>query len=181
MNMLTMRQLMYAPIETMASLPATDPETDPLRVNDMLDECELMDVLIDVRREYVGVLFYAAGSLYQKIGNAYLVVARGLKDAHWFDPMGTKPGKIETHLIGGSYVRDLGDSVEFFCQGLLGGCVSVEGVSLSFYSVDMPGMDLPMPLYDGDDIEEIEAGVVTFDKKATPLAASHRWASMEPS
>ena len=107
MNMLTMRQLMYASIEMMASLPATDPETDPLRVNDMLDECELMDVLIDVRREYVGVLFYAAGSLYQKIGNAYLVVARGLKDAHWFDPMGTKPGKIETHLIGGSYVRDL--------------------------------------------------------------------------
>lgn len=50
----------------------------------------------------------------------------------------------------------------------------MEGTSLSFYCVDMPGMDLPMPLYDGEDVEAIEAGVVTFDKVAGPLAASHR-------
>ena len=30
-----------------------------------------------------------------------------------------------------------------------------------------------MPLYDDPDVARIEAGVVAFDKAATPIAASH--------
>lgn len=174
MRVMTMRQLMYAPIESVQDLPPVDPETDPLWLEDMLDECELMDVLIDVRREYVGLLFYAAGSLYQEVGNAFLVVARQLKSAQWSDPMGLVQGEMGAHIIGDSHVQDWGTGITFECGGLFGGVVRVEGTSLSFYCVDMPGMDLPMPLYDGEDVEAIEAGVVTFDKVARPLAASHR-------
>ncbi len=176
-EMLTMRQLMYAPVEKMRGLPVVDADTDPLWVVDMLDEAELMDVLIDVRREYAGVLFHEGGALYQEVGNAYLVVARQLQNARWWHPMGMAPGTLGAHYLGGSQVRDMGSSIAFACMGLFGGRVLVEGTSLSFYALDMPGMDLPMPLYDGEDVEAIEAGVASFDKAARPLTASHRWAS----
>ena len=48
---LTMRELMYAPVGGLAGLPPIEPHVDPLRVPDATNESELMDVLIDVRRE----------------------------------------------------------------------------------------------------------------------------------
>ena len=62
MRTLTMRELMYAPVGGLAGLPPIEPDVDPLRVPDAINESELMDVLIDVRREYAGLLFYAGPS-----------------------------------------------------------------------------------------------------------------------
>ena len=57
--------------------------------------------------------------------------------------------------------------------GVMGGDIGLEAASMSFYALDMPGMDDPMPLYDNPDVTRIEADIVTFDKAATPIAASH--------
>ena len=44
MKSLTMRELMYAPVGGLAGLPPIEPDVDPLRVPDVIDESELMDV-----------------------------------------------------------------------------------------------------------------------------------------
>ena len=97
MGPLTMRELMYAPVGGLAGLPPIKPDVDPLRVPDAIDESELMDVLIDVRREYAGLLLYAGGSLQLDVGNAFLLVARRLSALTWSRPMGPAPGELGTH------------------------------------------------------------------------------------
>ena len=85
---LTMRELMYAPVSGLASLPPIESDADPLRMPNAIDESELMDVLIDVRREYAGLLLHAGGSLQLDIGNAFLLVACRLNILTWSHPMG---------------------------------------------------------------------------------------------
>jgi len=56
MRTLTMRELMCAPVDEFAGLPPVDSDADPLRMSNVINESEFMDVLIDVRREYAGLL-----------------------------------------------------------------------------------------------------------------------------
>ena len=170
---LTMRELMYAPVGRLAGLPPIEPDVDPLRVPDAINESELMDVLIDVRREYAGLLLYAGGSLQLDVGNAFLLVARRLNTLTWSRPMGPAPGELGAHCVGGTAPMPVNGSRRFDLIGVMGGDIGLEAASMSFYALDMPGMDDPMPLYDDPDAARIEAGVVTFDKAATPIAASH--------
>ena len=80
---------------------------------------------------------------------------------------------------GNQQVDDLDSRFQHLdLNGLMGGDIGLEAASMSFYALDMPGMDDPMPLYDDPDVARIEAGVVTFDKTATPIAASH-WSTPE--
>ena len=173
MGPLTMRELMYAPVSGLASLPPIESDADPLRVPNAIDESELMDVLIDVRREYAGLLLHAGGSLQLDIGNAFLLVARRLNTLTWSHPMGLAPGGLGGHYVGGTTPMPVNGSCRFDLIGVMGGDIGLEAASMSFYALDMPGMDDPMPLYDDPDVARIEAGVVTFDKAATPIAASH--------
>ncbi|WP_311470442.1 hypothetical protein [uncultured Actinomyces sp.] len=62
MRTLTMRELMCAPVDEFAGLPPVDSDADPLRMSNVINESEFMGVLIDVRREYAGLLFYAGPS-----------------------------------------------------------------------------------------------------------------------
>ena len=78
MRTLTMRELMCAPVDEFAGLPPVDSDADPLRMSNVINESEFMDVLIDMRREYASLLFYAGGSLQLDVGNAFLLVARRL-------------------------------------------------------------------------------------------------------
>ena len=103
---LTMRELMYAPVGGLAGLPPIEPDVDPLRVPDAINESELMDVLIDVRREYAGLLFYAGGSLQLDVGNAFLLVARRLNTLTWSRPMGPAPGELGLTQIGRASCRE---------------------------------------------------------------------------
>ena len=63
MRTLTMRELMCAPVDEFAGLPPVDSDADPLRMSNVINESEFMDVLIDVRHEYAGLLFYAGPSI----------------------------------------------------------------------------------------------------------------------
>ena len=53
-------------------------------------------------------------------------------------------------------------SCRFDIIGVMGGDIGLEAASMSFYVLDMPGIDDPMPLYDDPNVARIEAGVVTF-------------------
>ena len=87
--------------------------------------------------------------------------------------MGLAPGALGAHYVGGTAPMPVNGSRRFDLIGVMGGDIGLEAASMSFYALDMPGMDDPMPLYDDPDVARIEAGVVTFDKAATPIAASH--------
>ena len=115
MGPLTMRELMYAPVGGLAGLPPIEPDVDPLRVPDAIDESELMDVLIDVRREYAGLLLYAGGSLQLDVGNAFLLVARRLSALTWSRPMGLAPGELGAHYVGGTAPMPINGSRRFDC------------------------------------------------------------------
>ena len=173
-----MRELMYAPVDGLAGLPPVDSDADPLRMSNVINESEFMDVLIDVRREYAGLLLYAGGSLQLGIGNAFLLVARRLSALTWSHPMGLVPGGLGGHYVGGTAPMPINGSRRFDLIGVMGGDIGLEAASMSFYALDMPGIDDPMPLYDDPDVARIEAGVVTFDKTATPIAASH-WSTSQ--
>ena len=86
---------------------------DPLRVPDAINESELMDVLIDVHREYAGLLLYAGGSLQLDVGNAFLLVARRLSALTWSRPMGPASGELAAHCVGGTAPMPVNGSRRF--------------------------------------------------------------------
>ncbi len=92
--------------------------------------------------------------------------------------MGLVPGGLGGHYVGGTTPMPVNGSCRFDIIGVMGGDIGLEAASMSFYVLDMPGIDDPMPFYDDPNVARIEAGVVTFDKTATPIAASH-WSTSQ--
>ena len=129
-----MRELMCAPVDEFAGLPPVDSDADPLRMSNVINESEFMDVLIDVRREYAGLLLYAGGSLQLGIGNAFLLVARRLSVLTWSHPMGLVPGGLGGHYVEGTTPMPVNGSCRFDIIGVMGGDIGLEAASMSFYS-----------------------------------------------
>lgn len=175
MQPVNMRRLVYTPVEALANLPPIDISADPLAVPDVLFESSLMDILVDMLHDNIGLLFYVNGALSLDIGNTYLLVARRV---HNLTCSGSSEGSLGGfRLISGSAPVCGPDVMRLRIIGDRGEEITIESASMSFYALNMPGMDGPLPDYGDNDIAYITARVPTFDKTAIPLAASHRYAT----
>ncbi|SYZ34679.1 Uncharacterised protein [Propionibacterium australiense] len=100
MNELLLKDLLRAPEGGPGGVTSVDPLSDPLRTPDALAETELMDIMVDVRRECMAMLFYLGGALQIDIGVGAVYVARGLKSYTIDGFEGTGSRGIGVHTIG---------------------------------------------------------------------------------
>ncbi|WP_147436588.1 hypothetical protein [Propionibacterium australiense] len=173
MNELLVKDLLQAPEGSHDDVPPVDPLYDPLKVPEALAETELMDIVVDVRRECMSMLFYLGGALHIDIGIGALYVARGLKSFTIDEFEGTGTRKIGVHTIGSSTPSIRNGRLSLELIGIYSTRVSVESCSASFYILDMPTVADPLPIYDEVSLEEIERSVPTMDKPGTVIAATH--------
>jgi len=173
MNELRVRDLLRAPEGGPGGVPSVDPLSDPLRVPDALAETELMDIMVDVRRECMAMLFYLGGALQIDIGIGALYVARDLKTFTIAEFEGTGSRGIGVHTIGSSTPTIKNGCLSLDLVGIYSVSASVESSSASFYILDMPTVADPLPIYDEASADEIERSVPTMDKPCTVIAATH--------
>ena len=137
-------------------------DSNPFELEDSLLEAELLDVLIDSRRQTVGVLFEFRTALQFDNGIAGLYVARGTKDLSWHSDL-SKRGGIRAFPIERSWTVNRGGDVECIFSAMWDLSLSVLSEEAEFAVLDVPGMTITPPDYTEPDIPAIEAALPAWD------------------
>ena len=137
-------------------------DVNPFEFQGALLEAEFLDVLIDSRRQIVGVLLEFRTALQFQDGIAGLYVARGTRDLSWHSDLSRRDG-IRAFPIGRSSAVRQGNNVEFSISAMWDLSLSMLSEDAEFAVLDVPGMTIAPPDYTESDIPAIEAAMPSWD------------------
>lgn len=148
---------------------AAVPEMDALADVDALLEAALLDIRFDATTSSVWLLFDCRGALHLEMGNAALVVVRGVTALQWqADP---RPGRLWRAVMGWRPVTGAGMfsvTVDLSPASRL----QVNGAGAEFYVGDIPGGDDAPPNFMTANDQEIRAGLASWTSDFEVVHAS---------
>ncbi|WP_126464176.1 hypothetical protein [Propionibacterium australiense] len=155
---MVIRDLLSHPTRLSMIDAPTITDINPFEFEDSLLEAEFLDVLIDSRRQTVGVLLEFRTALQFDNGIAGLYVARGTRDLSWHSDLSRRDG-IRAFPIEKSQAVKRGTDVEFIFSAMWDLSLSVLSEEAEFAVLDVPGMTITQPDYTEPDIPAIEAAL----------------------
>lgn len=166
--MISVNSIVAARLEISALVEAADP--DPLREVDTLQEAQLLDSRVCPLTSTAALLFELRTSLQFDVGNAALLVVRGLSSFGWKSPAARVPLTAFTVVsslpdrAAGSFRARFG----FFPDAQL----DVAGTQAEFYVLEVDGISDVPPDYSGMSQDRIERELPSWSSMCNPLQAS---------
>ncbi|MFI1658594.1 hypothetical protein ACH4ZU_27380 [Streptomyces sp. NPDC020472] len=145
-------------------------ESDPLRELDALQESQLLDIRVCQLTSTAALLFELRTSLQFEVGNAALLVVRGLRSFGWNSP--TVQGPLTAMTVVSSVPDRINDSFRarfaFFPEARL----EVVGDLAEFYVLAVEGISDAPPDYSDSDLKRVQEDLPSWSSVCSPLQAS---------
>ena len=163
-------------IEDLLRLPAgprsvPGPEMDPLREEDALLEADLVAIRADVMTSSVGVLFDLRNALHFQMGNAAVLIVRGVDHLEW-DLQDYRPYPFVSHLVVGSVPLDDGPRLGVELGLAPNAGLDLRGREAEFVVGTIRGLDGAPPNFGDDTPSRIWEQMPRWDSVFVPRSAS---------
>ncbi|WBB98476.1 hypothetical protein O7543_11350 [Solwaraspora sp. WMMA2080] len=157
-------------LEPLSSVPDIDPDVDPLQSPLLMQECQVLDIRIDVLRSTAAVLLEQRAAFDVLRGNTGIMVMRGVRSVHWH-AVASVLGPLTAWVVVGATVA-LGSGGVKVVMGLspdarLAGIAEV----IEYYAVDA-NIGSRIPDYLEASGSEIGLTVATWESHAVPIERS---------
>ncbi|MEU5612973.1 hypothetical protein ACI2L4_01900 [Streptomyces sparsogenes] len=145
-------------------------EVDPLREADALVEAQLLDSRVCPLTSTAALLFELRTSLQFDVGNAALLVVRGLRSFGWSTP--AVPGALAALTVVSSVPDRRDDSFRMGCEFFPEAQLGVVGDLADFYVLDAEGVGDVPPDYSGADLKRVQGALPTWSSLCSLLQGS---------
>ena len=149
-----------------------EPEMDPLREVDALQEAQLLDARVWPLTSTAGLLFELRTALQFDEGNAALLVVRGLRDFQW---KASSVPSILSALTVVSSTPGMEDDLFGLRLGFFPDAMSnVRGLGGEFYVLNVLGIGEAPPDYSGGDEKLVQSALPNWASRCSLFQASKR-------
>jgi hypothetical protein len=147
------------------------PEADPFRQLDALQESALVDIRMNFVESTVWILLDCRGSLHVPEANTAVLVLLGVNHASWQLPA---TGTLAWQTVIDWKVSDVDGGIELFIGLLAGGDVVVRAAGGEYFVGDVPGGDDAPPDFTTSTHAQVRAGMPGWSSEFSPRGASFR-------
>ncbi|NUK85147.1 hypothetical protein [Streptomyces lunaelactis] len=145
-------------------------ESDPLREEDALQEAQLLDSRVCQLTSTAALLFELRTSLQFEVGNAALLVVRGLHSFGWNSP--AAQGPLAALTVVSSVPDRLNDSFRARFEFFPGAQLGVVGDLAEFYVLEVEGVGDVPPDYSSMDLKQVQDALPSWSSVCSLLQAS---------
>ncbi len=158
-------------------LPAIRPDEDPLRVEDALQEAQILDVRCECVTQTVGILLEMRMAFAGGANLAALIVGRGVRDFGWeCTKTNTGDGSSFGHAwtIGDTIVTRDGTLLKLRIVGISNAQLRVSAHDFEYYLAEVPGLDSAPPDYGEGPDEVVRTNLPDWKRPVTLVGSSWR-------